>query len=158
MIGRRETLVGVVGALLLASASAATFAQAPAAKAPPAATTPTAAPKFVTPMKGEGQVQILNPQSKREGNMLVTRIKVKNVSKGPLVGFKADEYWYSAKGETVSGSPTFRHLKPFMPNEVIEVLLRSPWNDQMATGRSLRQFAHQNGSIKAAVVPRFKDS
>jgi hypothetical protein len=89
--------------------------------------------------------------------MVVTRIKVKNVSKGPLVGFKVDEYWYSAKGETISGSPTFRHLKPFMPNDVIDVLLRSPWNDQMATGRSLRQFAHQNGSIKATVVPKFKD-
>ena len=152
MIGRREILVGTIGALLLASAGGAAFAQA---KAQPAAA-PAAAPKFVTPMKGEGQVQILNPQSNREGNMLVTRIKVKNVSKGPLVGFKADEYWYSAKGETVSGSPTFRHLKPFMPNDVIEVVLRSPWSAEMS--RSLRQFAHQNGSVKATLVPRFKDS
>lgn len=154
MIGRREIFVGVVGALLLASASASVLAQAPPAKAPAAA--PAAPPRFVTPMKGEAQVQILNPQSKQEGNMLVTRIKVKNVSKGPLIGFKADEYWYSAKGETVSGSPTFRHLKPFMPNDVIEVVLRSPWNAQMS--RSLRQFAHQHGSVKATLVPRFKDS
>ena len=60
MIGRRETLVGVVGALLLASASGATFAQGSAAKAEPpaAAVAPAAPPKFVTPMKGEGQVQI----------------------------------------------------------------------------------------------------
>ncbi len=153
MIGRREILVSTIGALLLASAGGAAFAQA---KAQPAAAPAAAAPKFVTPMKGEGQVQILNPQSGREGNMVVTRIKVKNVSKGPLVGFKADEYWYSAKGETVSGSPTFRHLKPFMPNDVIEVVLRSPWSAEMS--RSLRQFAHQNGSVKATLVPRFKDS
>ncbi len=153
MIGRREIVVGTIGALLLASAGGAAFAQA---KAQPAAAPAAAAPKFVTPMKGEGQVQILNPQSGREGNMVVTRIKVKNVSKGPLVGFKADEYWYSAKGETVSGSPTFRHLKPFMPNDVIEVVLRSPWSAEMS--RSLRQFAHQNGSVKATLVPRFKDS
>ena len=156
MIGRREILVGTVGALLLASAGGAAFAQSAAAKAAPAAAAAAAAPKFVTPMKGEGQVQILNPQSGREGNMLVTRIKVKNVSKGPLVGFKADEYWYSAKGETVSGSPTFRHLKPFMPNDVIEVVLRSPYSAEMS--RSLRQFAHQNGSVKATLVPRVKDS
>ena len=155
MIGRRETLVGVVGALLLASASGAAFAQATAAKAQPAAA-PASPPRFVTPFKGEAQVQILNPQSAREGNIQVTRIKVKNVSKGPLVGFKADEYWYSAKGETVSGSPTFRHLKPFMPNDVIEVVFRSPWNAQMS--RSLRQFAHQNGGVKATIVPKFKDS
>jgi hypothetical protein len=158
MIRRRETLVGVVGALLLASASAATFAQGSAAKGQPAAaaTTPAAPPKFVTPMKGEGQVQILNPQQKQEGNMMVTRIKVKNMSKGPLIGFKADEYWYSAKGETVSGSPTFRHRKPFMPNEVIEVVLRSPYNAQMS--RNIRTFKHEHGDIKATLVPRFKDS
>ena len=157
MMGRRETLVGVVGALLLASATGAVvFAQAPATKAPAAAAAPAAAPRFVTPLKGEAQVQILNPQSKQEGNMLVTRIKVKNISKGPLVGFKADEYWYNAKGETISAAPSFRHLKPFRPNEVIEVLLRSPWNTQMTTGRSLRVFAHGNGSVKAALVPKFK--
>ena len=158
MIGRRETLVGVVGALLLASASGATFAQGSAAKAQPpaAATAPAARPKFVTPMKGEGQVQILNPQQRQEGNVMVTRIKVKNMSKGPLIGFKADEYWYSAKGETVSGSPTFRHLKPFMPNEATEVVLRSPYNAHMS--RNLRTFNHEHGNIKATLVPRFKDS
>ena len=150
MMGRREIVVSVVGALLLASASAA-FAQAPAAKAQTAAPPPT---KFVTPLKGEAQVQILSPQSVREGSIQVTRIKVKNVSKLPLIGFKADEYWYSAKGETVSGSPTFRHPRPFMPGEVIEVLLRSPWNDKMS--RNLRVFAHLNGSVKATIVPRLK--
>ncbi len=140
-MGRREIVVGVIGVLLLASASVWAQRAAP----------PT---KFVTPLKGEAQVQILNPQSKQEGNIYVTRIKVKNVSKGPLIGFKADEYWYSAKGDTVSGSPTFRHPKPFMPGEVIEVVLRSPWNTQMS--RNLRVFAHLNGSVKATIVKALK--
>ena len=143
MIGRREILVGIIGTLLLASVSEAQ-------------STAAAPPKFVTPFKGEAEVQILAPQSSRQGNLLITKIKVKNLSKGPLIGFKADEYWYSAKREAVSGSPTYRHPKPFMPNEVIEVLLRSPWNAQMATGSSLRVFAHGNGKIKAAQVAKFK--
>ena len=154
MIGRREIFVGVLGTLLLASAGAAAFAQAQAKGQQPAAA--AAPPKFVTAFKGEGEIQILPPQSSQQGNLLVTKIKVKNLSKGPLIGFKADEYWYSAKGEAVSGSPTFRHPKPFMPNEVIEVQLRSPWNAQMTTGRSLRVFAHGNGKIKAAQVAKFK--
>jgi hypothetical protein len=140
-MGRREIFVGIIGTLLLASASQA---QQPAA----------APSKFVTPFKGEAQVEILNPQQKQEGNLMVTRIKVKNVSNLPLIGFKADEYWYSAKGETVSGSPTFRHPKPFMPGEVIEVVLRSPFNAQMS--RNLRVFAHQNGKVKATLVGKLK--
>jgi hypothetical protein len=142
VIGRREIFVGILGTLLLAPVSEA---QQPAA---------TGAPKFVTPFKGEAPVQILNPQQKQEGNLMVTRIKVKNVANLPLIGFKADEYWYSAKGEAVSGSPTFRHPKPFMPGEVIEVVLRSPFNAQMS--RNLRVFAHQNGKVKATLVPKLK--
>ena len=157
MIGRREILVGSVGALLLASASATAFAQAPAAKAQQPAAAPAAPPRFVTPIKGEAEIQILQPQSSQQGNLLVTKIKVKNVSKGAIVGFKAEEYWYSAKGETVSGSPVFRHPKPFMPNEVIEVTLRSPHHASMNQGgRTLRVFGHGNGKVKATLVPKFK--
>jgi hypothetical protein len=153
VIGRREIFVGVLGTLLLASAGATTFAQAPAPKAQPAAAA-AAPPKFVTPVKGEAEIQILQPQSSLQGNIQVTKIKVKNLSKGPLIGFKAEEYWYSAKGETVSGSPVFRHPKPFMPNEVIEVVLRSPKHPEM--NRSLRVFGHGNGKIKASQVAKFK--
>jgi len=102
MMGRTETLVGFVGALLL---SATAFAQAPVTK-------------FVTPLKGTVQVEFTEPQSRLEGSTYVTRIKVKNVSKGPIAGFKVDEYWYNAKGEAVSGAQTFRVLKPMMPGEI----------------------------------------
>ncbi len=65
----------------------AAFAQAPAARAQPAAP-PT---KFVTPIQRRGGTsRCFLPQSSQEGNLLVTKIKVKNVSKGPIVGFKAD--------------------------------------------------------------------
>lgn len=155
MIGRREILVGTIGALLLASAGGAAFAQAKAqAKAQPAAATAPAPPRFVTPFKGEAVIQILAPQGSQEGNIMVTRIKVKNLSNLPIVGFTAEEYWYSAKGETVSGSPKVRHQKPFMPNEVIEIVLRSPKHAEM--NRVLRVFGHGNGKVKATQVAKFK--
>jgi len=147
MIARRETLVVLVGALFLASAGAA-YAQAPAAKTPaPAAT------KFVTPFKGEAAVEMTPGATKRDGNLVVTTFKVKNVSPGPLVGFKVEEYWYSKKGETVTGSPSFRHMKPFMPGEVVEVTLRSPYNAEM--DRRMTMFGHSNGKVKPKQVPKF---
>jgi len=155
MMGRRETLVGVVGALLLASATGAVvFAQAPATKAPAAAAAPAAPLKFVSPFKGAGTIEVLQPQVSQQGNLVVTKVKIKNLSKGPLVGFEGSEYWYNAKGETVSGSQRTRHPKAFMPNEVIELVLKSPKHPDM--NRVLRTFKHANGSVDAKQVAKFK--
>ena len=146
MMGRTQTLVAFLGALLLFySPAAARQAPAPAAAPPPT--------KFVTPLKGEVQIELLEPQARNEGNMVVTRIKVKNVSKGPIAGFKVDEYWYNSKGEPVSGSPTFRVPKPMMPGDVVDVLLKSPRAADMA--RVNRVFAHANGTVKPKKVAKF---
>ena len=140
MKGQKETLVGFVGALLLAST--VTAAQSPAVT------------KFVTPIKGQAQIEYMAPQSRVEGNTVVTRIKVKNVSKGPIALLQVDEYWYNAKGDQVSGSPAFRWLKPMMPGEIVEVVLKSPKTSDMS--RSQRVFKHANGSVKPTLVPAFK--
>ena len=140
-MGRRETLVAVVGALLLVSTAAE-------AQAPPPLT------KFITPLKGQVVVEFTEPQARTEGNMIVTRIKVKNVSKGPIAGFKVDEYWYNAKREAVSGAQTFRVLKPMMPGDIVEVVLKSPKTPDMAS--SQRVFAHANGTVKPTKVAAFK--
>jgi hypothetical protein len=140
MIARRETLVLLVAALFLACASAA-YAQAPAVT------------KFVSPFKGEGAVEMTPGATKRDGNLVVTTFKVKNVSPGPLVGFKVEEYWYNKKGDTVSGSPSFRVMKPFMPGEVVEVTLRSPYSAEM--DRRMTMFGHNNGKVKPKQVPKF---
>ena len=140
LMGRRETLVGLVGALLLVSTAAA--------QQPPPLT------KFVTPLKGQVQVEFTEPQVRAEGNMVVTRIKVKNVSKGPIGGFKVDEYWYNAKGEAVSGAQTFRVLKPMMPGDIVDVVLKSPKTPDMS--RVNRVFGHANGTVKPSKVAAFK--
>jgi hypothetical protein len=151
-MGRRETLL-ITGALLLTAATTA-FAQTPAAKPQQAAASP---PKFVTPFKGDADVEMTPGATKRDGNLVVTTFKVKNVSKGPLVGFKVDEYWYNAKGDTISGSQSFRVLKPFMPGDIVEVTLKSPSHaDMSAPGvRKMTMFAHSNGKVKPKQVSKF---
>jgi hypothetical protein len=130
-MGRRQTLVGIVGVVLMAAATAA--------QSPP----PT---KFVTPFKGEALLEMMPSKASNEGNLVVTKFKVKNVSPGPLVGFKVEEFWYNAKGQTVSGSQAFRLQKPFMPGDVVEVTLKSPKTPDMA--RKLTTFSHQHGKVK----------
>ena len=137
---RTHALLAFVGALFLVSTVAA--------QQPPPVT------KFVTPIKGQATIEITAPQARNEGNMVVTHIKVKNTSKGPIAGFKVDEYWYNAKGDTVSGSQPFRYLKPFMPGDIIEVLLKSPRASDAA--RVNRVFTHANGTIKPTQVAALK--
>jgi len=137
-MGRRETLVGFIGALLLASVSAA---QQP----PPI--------KFVTPFKGEAAVEMMPARATTEAGILVTKFKVKNMASAPLVGFKVSEYWYNTKNVAVSGSQPFRVLKPMMPGEVVEVTLKSPRPPDGS--RKLTQFEHQNGKVKVTQVSKF---
>ena len=44
-------------------------------------------------LKGMAELGILQPVTKVEGKEVVTTIKVKNLSKGTIVGLKVDEYW-----------------------------------------------------------------
>ena len=139
-MGLRETLVGLVGVLLLASVSAA---QQP----PPTAT------KFITPLKGEASVEMMPARGTTEAGMMVTKFKVKNTSPKPLIGFKVAEYWYNAKGETVSGSQAFRVMKPMLPGDIVEVTLRSPRPPDGS--RKITQFEHGNGTVKVKQVTKF---
>ena len=138
-MGRRETLVGFVAVLLLASVGAA--------QQPPPLT------KFVTPFKGEAEVEMTPASASTEAGILVTKFKVKNLATGPLVGFKVVEYWYNAKNEAVSGSQAFRVLKPMLAGEVVEVTLRSPRPPDGS--RKITQFEHQYGKVKVKQVSKF---
>jgi len=138
-MGRRETLVGFVGVLLLVSTAAA---QQP----PPLS-------KFVTPFKGEAEIEMTPARGTTEAGILVTKFKVKNMASAPLIGFKVSEYWYNTKNVAVSGSQAFRVLKPMMPGEVVEVTLKSPRPPDGS--RKITQFEHQNGKIKVKQVAKF---
>jgi hypothetical protein len=110
------------------------------------------ATKLISPVRGEAELGYLRPVSKREGNMIVTTIKVKNLATAPIAGLKVDEFWYDKAGEPVTGAQPFRYRKALMPGEVIDVVLRVPTNPKM--DRNSYKFEHANGSIKTKLLPK----
>ena len=136
------TVLALAGGFLLAGGAAS--AQAPA--------TPQAPTKLISPIRGQAELGYLKPVTKREGNMIVTTIKVKNLASAPIAGLKVDEFWYDKAGEPVTGAQPFRYRKALMPGEVIDVVLRVPTNPKM--DRNQYKFEHANGTIKTTLLPK----
>jgi hypothetical protein len=156
MRGQRRTFLTLAGVVLLTAAAAAE--QAKPAVAPPAKTTAqpndegAATTKLIAPVRGQAELGITKPVSKRVGNMIVTTIKVKNLSKGAIAGLKVDEFWYDKAGDPVTGAQPFRYRKPLQPGEIIEVTLRVPTDPKM--DRNQYKFEHANGTIKITTLPK----
>jgi len=147
--------------VLLAFTAVSAFAQAKPAQATPAkATTPTtqqapAAPaKFIKPLKGTADIQFIPSQPKKVGADIVTVLKIKNLSTAPVSLLKVDEYWYNkANPPTVVTGDSQAYRKPFMPGEVIELTMKSPWKADL--GASQYQFSHAGGQVKLKKVTKF---
>jgi hypothetical protein len=155
----RASLV-LAGVVLLATAPAAHQAKP---SAPPVAPKPTPqrpsdegaappAPKLVAPIRGEARLAYTPAVRKQEKGLIITRFKVKNLSDGAIAGLKVDEFWYDKAGNAVAGAQTFRHRKPLLPGEVIEVELRVPWDPKLNSNNY--KFEHANGTIKPQRVPK----
>jgi hypothetical protein len=155
MNGQRRTFLTITGVVLLLATAAAE--QAKPAVPPPAASTKRpndegAPTKLVAPVRGEAELGYTTPVTKRAGNMIVTTIKVKNLSKGAIAGLKVDEFWYDKKGDPVTGSQPFRYRKPLQPGEIIEVELKVPTDPRMFNNQY--KFEHANGKIKTTKLPK----
>jgi len=155
MNGSGRLLLSFAGVTLIAAVAAAQ-ATKPAVTPPVTSTQKPndegATRKLVAPVRGEAELGYLKPISKREGNMIVTTIKVKNLSAGAIAGLKVDEFWYDKAGEPVTGAQPFRWRKPLQPGEVIDVVLKVPTNPKM--DRNQYKFEHANGTIKTKLLPR----
>jgi hypothetical protein len=155
MIRPGTLLMFVAGATLVAAVASA--GQSKPAVTPPASTTQKpsdegAPKKLVPPIRGEAVIGYLKPVTKQEKNMIVTTIKIKNLSNGAIAGLKVDEFWYDKEGNPVTGSQPFRWRKPLQPGEVIDVVLLVPRNPAM--NRNQYKFEHANGTIKATLLPK----
>ena len=106
--------------------------------------------KLVAPVRGDANVQITTPNTVIKGNDVVTTIRVKNVSKGPIAGFRVQENWFTKGNEALSGDE-YRHPRPFQVNEVIQITLTVP-RSRVIGARNQYQFSHVNGAIKAEQV------
>jgi hypothetical protein len=154
-LGLTVTLVCGVVLASSAFAQARPGAQAPATKAAPvaAAPAPAAPAKFSKMFKGTADIEIIKGVPKRIGPDIVTVLKLKNMSPGPISLLKVDEYWYDHNRQVVSGdSQAYR--KPFQPGEIIEITMKSPVKPDLYQN----QFAlsHANGQVKVKAVKKFE--
>lgn len=111
--------------------------------------------KFVPPVRGEAEIGVLPPATKvdTKTNMVVTTIKVKNLSTGgSIAGLKVEEYWYDKANNPVTGSRA-RLAKPLLPGEVAELKLETPKDPKMH--RNQYVFTHANGKIKTKQMKTF---
>ena len=99
------SLVGVsfVSALLIA--------QTPTA---PPMTSVLAGKKLTPPIRGQAELDFTKPVTKREKDMVITKIQVRNMSNGPIPRLTISETWYDAGGATVGGGKGSinGHLQP----------------------------------------------
>jgi len=136
----------------LALAAALGFLFAPVALAQtPAPAAPPAQRKLISPFRGDATVEFTKPVTKRAGANIVTTIVVKNTSPGPLAGFILEESWSDGSGN-LAGGDTYRHPRPLMKDEVINITLTTPFNARMKSNSY--NFKHANGNVKPKAVPK----
>ncbi len=117
--------------------------------------TAVAQSKFVPPVRGEVEVGVMPPATKvdTKTNMVITTIKVKNLSTtGSVAGLKVEEYWYDKANNPVTGSKA-RLAKPLLPGEVAELKLETPKDPKMH--RNQYVFTHANGKVKTKTMKTF---
>ena len=152
----RSVFASALTLLFCTSVASSAWAQAKPAVAPPAAApAPAAKAGFVTPLKGEGAVQVLPGTSKFDPKLkeVVTTYKIKNMSSAPIALLKLDEYWYE-KGKMVS-TDTQRYKQPFQPGEIIEMTTHAPAQGNPAGWTKNVTLSHANGKITAKAVKAF---
>ena len=133
-------------------ALAASFVVATAATSVVLAQTPQAPPmtsvlagkKFNPPFKGQAEVDFTKPVTKRDKEMVVTTLQVKNNMNAPLLRLTIDETWYDKAGGLVTGGKGV--VNRIEPGEVATVKIETPFNAKMSANNY--NFSHANGTVK----------
>lgn len=129
------TLVGA--SLAAASASA----QAPAA---PDFKPILAGKDFKPPVRGAADVEFTKPVTKREGDTVVDRVEVKNVSRQPIARLTVEAIYYDKGGAVIANGRGF--INGLLPAGKVEtVTVETPFNPKMNS--SNYKFTHANGTV-----------
>jgi hypothetical protein len=111
--------------------------------------------KFTPPLKGEANIEFTQPTPKREKDMVVTTLQVKNISNGPIARLTVDETWYDKTGGLVTGGKgQINGL--LQPGEVQTIKIETPYNAKMNSNNY--QFTHVNGTVKPHKVKSFDEA
>ena len=128
----------------------ATLPTGTAAEGPAGSATPR--PRLVSALRGLAEVGYLQPETRRDGDIIVTTFHVKNLALGAIAGLKIDEFWYDSSGNPIGGASE-RLRQPLLPGEVVTIELRVPTNSDIASSNYV--FSHQNGDIRATELADF---
>lgn len=144
------TLAGgsLVAAIALADQSGQGTTQAPPMQSI------LAGKKFVQPVKGQADVEFTKPVTKREKNLVVTKIVVKNISPAPIPRLTIDETWYSKDSQMVTGGKGFVNGL-LQPGEIATIEIRTPYDPKMNANQWM--FSHANGTVKTHPVKVLED-
>jgi hypothetical protein len=103
--------------------------------------------------KGQAEVEFASSSTK-SGDSVVTTMKVKNLSNGPIARLKVDETWFDKNQQPVGGSTGILE-KMLEPGAVDTLTIRTPWKAGM-NGNSW-QFSHANGPVKPHKVAKIEE-
>jgi len=105
-------------------------------------------------VRGVAELGYEKPVTKAEGKTVVTTIKVKNLSKGPINGLKVNEYWFDKAGNSFPGG-TVQLRQPIPVGGVKTLILKTPRTDKMETNSY--QFTHANGTVNAKLMAKIEE-
>jgi len=111
--------------------------------------------KVDPPIKGQAEVDFMQPVTKRNGDVVTTNVRVKNTSAGPIARLTVAETWFDKSGAIVAGGQGYLE-KILNPGAVDTVTIQTPWNAKM-NGNSWN-FTHANGTVKPRRVPKIDES
>ena len=140
----------VFAATLVGVSFAASTALAQATQAPPF-TPILGGKKFVQPVKGQAEVEFTKPATKRDKDMVITKLQVKNISTAPIARLTVDETWYDKGGATVTGGKGVVSGL-LQPLEVQTITIETPYSPKMSSTNY--NFTHANGTVKPKRVDK----
>jgi hypothetical protein len=136
-------------ALLGAGLAGPVLAQTPQA---PQLTPVLAGRNIKPPFKGNAAVEFAKPDRSREKDMVIEKIKVKNLTNAPIARLTIDETWYDKGGATIGGGKGVLNGL-LQPGEVQTITVESPYNAKMSANQY--RFSHANGGVTPKQVNKF---
>jgi hypothetical protein len=103
--------------------------------------------------KGQAEIEFVS-SSRKEGDIVVTTMKVKNLSAGPIGRLKVEETWFDKAQSPVATSQGVLD-KMLEPGAVETLTIQTPWTAKM-NGNSW-QFSHANGTVKPHKVTKLDE-
>jgi hypothetical protein len=105
--------------------------------------------KFIPPVKGQATIEYTAPKTARDGNNVITKITVKNLSTQPIARLTINEVWYEKDGGVLTaGRGVINGL--LQPQEIQVMSITTPWKAGM--GSFQRRFSHAGGDVELKLV------